>query len=152
MKKRGILNAQLSYLLAALGHKDLFMIGDAGMPIPEGVEVVDLVLTAGVPTFKQVLDAVLDEVQVEGYYLAHEIKEFNPELEEYIKAGLPEAEVEYMPHEDLKKFSGKCRFAIPQKMLSFRFLSVPVRSHRLLTSQPGSPDSGSESPLQIPSL
>ena len=41
-----------------------------------------------------------------------EIKEFNPELEEYIKAGLPEAEVEYMPHEDLKKFSGKCRFAI----------------------------------------
>ena len=100
MKKRGILNAQLSYLLAALGHKDLFMIGDAGMPIPE------------VPTFKQVLDAVLDEVQVEGYYLAHEIKEFNPELEEYIKAGLPEAEVEYMPHEDLKKFSGKCRFAI----------------------------------------
>lgn len=112
MKKRGILNAQLSYLLAALGHKDLFMIGDAGMPIPEGVEVVDLALTAGVPTFKQVLDAVLDEVQVEGYYLAHEIKEFNPELEEYIKAGLPEAEVEYMPHEDLKKFSGKCRFAI----------------------------------------
>lgn len=112
MKKRGILNAQLSYLLAALGHKDLFMIGDAGMPIPEGVEVVDLVLTAGVPTFKQVLDAVLDEVQGEGYYLAHEIKEFNPELEEYIKAGLPEAEVEYMPHEDLKKFSGKCRFAI----------------------------------------
>ena len=112
MKKRGILNAQLSYLLAALGHKDLFMIGDAGMPIPEGVEVVDLVLTAGVPTFKQVLDAVLDEVQVEGYYLANEIKEFNPELEEYIKAGLPEAEVEYMPHEDLKKFSGKCRFAI----------------------------------------
>ena len=112
MKKRGILNAQLSYLLAALGHKDLFMIGDAGMPIPEGVEVVDLVLTAGVPTFKQVLDAVLDEVQVEGYYLAHEIKEFNPELEEYIKAGLPEAEVEYMTHKDLKKFSGKCRFAI----------------------------------------
>ena len=88
------------------------MLGDAGMPIPEGVEVVDLVLTAGVPTFKQVLDAVLDEVQVEGYYLAHEIKEFNPELEEYIKAGLPEAEVEYMPHEYLKKFSGKCRFAI----------------------------------------
>lgn len=112
MKKRGILNAQLSYLLAALGHKDLFMIGDAGMPVPDGVEIVDLVLTAGVPTFKQVMEAVLDEVQVEGYYLAHEIKEFNPELEEYIKSSLPEAEVEYMPHEDLKKLSGKCRFAI----------------------------------------
>lgn len=112
MKKRGILNAQLSCLIAALGHKDLFMIGDAGMPIPEGVETVDLVLTAGVPSFKQVLDAVLEEACVEGYYLAHEIKEFNPEIEEYIKDSMKDAEVEYMPHEDLKKFSGKCRFAI----------------------------------------
>lgn len=112
MKKSGILNAQLSYLIAALGHKDLFMIGDAGMPIPEGVEVVDLAVTAGVPTFKQVMDAVLEETEVEGYYLAHEIKDHNPELEEYIKRSLPMAEDEYMPHEDLKKFSSKCRFAI----------------------------------------
>lgn len=112
MKKRGILNAQLSYLIAALGHKDLFMVGDAGMPIPEGVEIVDLILTAGVPTFKQALDAVLEDAAVEGYYLADEITENNPELEEYIKASLPDAEVEYMPHDDLKKFSAKCKFAI----------------------------------------
>ena len=112
MKKRGILNAQLSHLIAALGHKDLFMIGDAGMPIPEGVEVVDLVLTAGVPTFEQVMTAVLDEAEVEGYYLAHEIKEHNVPLEDFIKKSLPMAEVEYMPHEDLKKLSAKCRFAI----------------------------------------
>ena len=112
MKKRGILNAQLSYLIAALGHKDTFMIGDAGMPIPDGVEIVDLILTSGVPTFKQVLDAVLEDACVEGYYLAHEIKDYNPELEAYIKAALPEADAEYMPHDDLKKESGKCKFAI----------------------------------------
>ena len=35
MKKRGILNAELMKCIASLGHKDLFMIGDAGMPIPE---------------------------------------------------------------------------------------------------------------------
>ena len=64
MKKRGILNAQLSYLLAALGHKDLFMIGDAGMPIPEGVEVVDLVLTAGVPVSYTHLDSFKDKEDV----------------------------------------------------------------------------------------
>ena len=33
MKKTGILNAQLIGLIAALGHKDTFMVGDAGMPI-----------------------------------------------------------------------------------------------------------------------
>ena len=42
MKKRGILNAALSYHIAALGHKDLFLIGDAGMPIPKGIPIVDL--------------------------------------------------------------------------------------------------------------
>ena len=29
MKKRGILNAELMKCIASLGHKDLFMIGDA---------------------------------------------------------------------------------------------------------------------------
>ena len=36
MKKHGILNAQLAGYIAALGHKDLFMVGDAGMPILPG--------------------------------------------------------------------------------------------------------------------
>ena len=73
MKKRGILNAQLAGCVAALGHMDLFLIGDAGMPIPPGVPVVDLVVTAGVPTFDQVMDAVLEEAVVEGYTIAKEI-------------------------------------------------------------------------------
>ena len=51
MKKRGIINAQLAGLIAGLGHKDAFMIGDGGMPIPKGVEIVDLALCGGVPTF-----------------------------------------------------------------------------------------------------
>ena len=48
MKKRGIINAQLAGLIAGLGHKDAFMIGDGGMPIPKGVEIVDLALCGGV--------------------------------------------------------------------------------------------------------
>ena len=64
MKKTGILNAQLIGLIAALGHKDTFMIGDAGMPIPKGVEIVDLILCGGVPTFEQVMDAVLAETEI----------------------------------------------------------------------------------------
>lgn len=112
MKKRGILNAQLAGYIAALGHKDLFMIGDAGMPIPHGVPIVDLILTAGVPTFKQTLDAVLDEAAVEGYILANEIVDHNPKLFEYIKQSLPGIEHEFMPHDELKKFSAGVKFAI----------------------------------------
>ncbi len=112
MKKHGILNAQLAGLIAGLGHKDTYLIGDAGMPIPPGVEIVDLVLTEGVPTFPQVLDAVLEEAAVEGYTLAEEIKEANPRLHAYIKEKLPGITPAYIPHEDLKKMSAKCKFAI----------------------------------------
>lgn len=112
MKKRGILNAKLAGFIAALGHKDLFMIGDAGMPIPKGVEIVDLALTANVPTFKQTLDAILDEATIEGYILPEEIIEHNPTLHEHIKKSLPNLQAEFMPHDDLKKFSANVKFAI----------------------------------------
>lgn len=112
MKKRGILNAQLSGLIAALGHMDLFMIGDAGMPIPKGIPIVDLALCGGVPTFIQTMDAVLEEAEVEHYTIAEEIVENNPELHAYIKEKLPNVECEMIPHAELKKMSANVRFAI----------------------------------------
>lgn len=112
MKKRGILNAQLSGHIAALGHMDTFMIGDAGMPIPKGVPIVDLALCAGVPTFAQTLDAVLDEAQVEHYTIAEEIAEKNPELLAYIEEKLPGVSCDRIPHTELKAMSANCRFAI----------------------------------------
>ena len=93
MKKSGILNAQLIRCIAELGHKDLFMIGDAGMPIPKGVEIVDLVVCGGVP-------------------IANEIEEKNPELLAYIQQSLLEAEESRIDHVDLKKMSAQCKFAI----------------------------------------
>ncbi len=112
MKKRGIINAQLAGLVAGLGHKDLFMIADGGMPVPKGVEIVDLALCGGVPSFRQVMDAVLDEVQVEGYTLAEEIVENNPELLSYIREKLDGVESEMISHEELKKRSAGLKFVI----------------------------------------
>ena len=101
MKKSGILNAQLIGCIAALGHKDLFMIGDAGMPIPKGV-----------PTFRQVMDAILEETVVEGYTIADEIQEKNPELLSYIQEKLAGAEEERIPHTELKAMSAHVKFAV----------------------------------------
>ncbi len=112
MKKRGIINAQLAGLVAGLGHKDLFMIADGGMPVLKGVEIVDLALCGGVPSFRQVMDAVLDEVQVEGYTLAEEIVENNPELLSYIREKLDRVESEMISHEELKKRSAGLKFVI----------------------------------------
>lgn len=112
MKKRGILNSELIKNIAALGHMDLFMIGDAGMPIPPGVEVIDLAVCTGVPTFQQVLDAVLDETGVEYYYIADEIHDHNPLLADYIARVMEGIDHTSMPHQELKTLSGRCRFAV----------------------------------------
>lgn len=112
MKKTGILNAQLIGHIAALGHKDTFMIGDAGMPVPKGVPIVDLILCGGVPTFKQVMDAVLAETAVEGYTIAEEIEEYNPELLGYIREKLAGTEEEMISHVALKQMSAQVKFAV----------------------------------------
>ena len=72
MKKSGILHADLARLVASLGHGDLLVIADAGLPVPPGVLCIDLAVTRGVPTFRQVLDAVLSEMQVESCAMATE--------------------------------------------------------------------------------
>jgi D-ribose pyranase len=47
MKKTGIINRDVSALVAQMGHYDALMISDAGFPIPRGVPCVDLSLVAG---------------------------------------------------------------------------------------------------------
>lgn len=112
MKKHGILNAQLAGLIAGLGHKDLFLIGDAGLPIPAGVTIVDLALCGGVPTFEQTLDAVMEETVVEYYYLAEEIVQKNDRLLKYIKNTLPDIENSMVPHTQFKEMTKDVKFAI----------------------------------------
>ena len=112
MKKSGILNAQLIRCIAELGHKDLGVRSGSVVSGMKGVEIVDLVVCGGVPTFKQVMDAVLAETEVEAYTIANEIEEKNPELLAYIQQNLPEAEESRIDHVDLKKMSAQCKFAI----------------------------------------
>jgi D-ribose pyranase len=78
MKKTPLLNVALSRLIASLGHGDLVVIGDAGLPVPPGVEFIDLALTHGVPDFVSTLKVVLSEMQVESHVLAQEIFEKKP--------------------------------------------------------------------------
>ncbi|APC14844.1 D-ribose pyranase [Pseudomonas frederiksbergensis] len=73
MKKTPLLNIALSRLIASLGHGDMVVIGDAGLPVPPGVELIDLALTQGIPDFVSTLHVVLSEMQVENHVLAEEI-------------------------------------------------------------------------------
>ena len=73
MKKTPLLHAELSGLIARLGHGDLLVIGDAGLPIPDGPQRIDLAVTANLPRFIDVVGAVLNEMQVESAVIDKEM-------------------------------------------------------------------------------
>jgi ABC-type ribose transport system, auxiliary component len=41
MKKTGIINSEVSAVVANMGHMDWLSIGDAGMPVPMGTKKID---------------------------------------------------------------------------------------------------------------
>lgn len=112
MKKNGIMHAELMRQIAALGHMDTFLIGDAGMPVPKGVPIIDLALCRGIPSFTDVLDAVLAETQVELYYVAEETSCQNQPLQAHLDQVLSGVPWKSMPHSQLKELSRSCKFAI----------------------------------------
>src|SRR5699024_5118634 len=71
-RSHGILHPELGAHLARLGHTDIFVIGDAGLPVPSGVPRVDLAVVLGVPGFAAVVDAILAEIEVEAAVIASE--------------------------------------------------------------------------------
>ena len=92
MKKGVLLNSEVSYIISRLGHGDSIVIGDSGLPVPDNCKRIDLAVSRGIPSFLEVLDAVLAEQRVEEIVLAKEIKEMNPVIYEGIISRIKEIE------------------------------------------------------------
>lgn len=113
MLKTGILHPQLARVLAELRHKDTLVIGDAGLPIPKGVERIDLGWRPGDPAYLDVLEEILKYIVVEKATFADEALRVTPEFHEKAKALLPaDLPVEYIPHTELKARSANAKAII----------------------------------------
>lgn len=108
MKKTKVINSDISRVIAQMGHFDKLSIGDAGMPVPKGTEKIDLAVDKGIPSFMDVLNNVLEELEVQKVYLAEEIKENNPQILAQITDRLPDTPVEFIPHSDMKAELNNC--------------------------------------------
>ena len=102
MKKTTLLQPDLSYIIATLGHLDTLVIADAGLPIPVETVRIDLALTQGVPGAVQTLKVVLDEMQVEKVILAEEVKDHNPRFLADVQKLMPRVPIEFVTHSELK--------------------------------------------------
>ncbi len=102
----------LSETIAGMGHTDMLVIADAGLPIPEGPRRIDLALTRGVPGFIQTLETVLSELRVEKIIIARETGEVSPQILAKIKQLLPEVPVQEVSHEKFKQVTTSARAVV----------------------------------------
>lgn len=112
MKKIGTLNQPLSAVLAGLGHLDQLVIADAGLPVPEGTERIDLALKAGVPSFWDALEVILEEIQVESAVIAEEMVSTSPQVYGKLLEILPDIPIERVPHTSFKNLTASARAVV----------------------------------------
>lgn len=111
MKRRGIAHAELSRQIALLGHTDRVVVADMGLPLPRTLPVVDLALVPGTVPFTTVLDALCEEIVVQGHVLAEEslpgtAGEWLEERAQHL------GEQHLITHEELKRLVGEAAFAV----------------------------------------
>jgi D-ribose pyranase len=105
MRKTGILNQAILNATGSLGHTDLIVISDAGLPIPLGVDRIDLTVVRGLPRLLDVLGPVMAELHVEKIILAAEVQEASPEHLAHVRkiaGGIP---IEFVAHEQFKRLT-----------------------------------------------
>lgn len=114
MKKTGLLNAELSKVIAGMGHTDTLVISDAGLPVPEGVPVIDLALRQGVPGFIETLETVLAELEVERGVVASELRDTSPAMHKVlIDLWAKRAPLEHTAnHDDFKALSQSAKAVV----------------------------------------
>jgi D-ribose pyranase len=112
VKKIGILNQPISFVIAGLGHTDTLVIADAGLPIHPETQRIDLALTEGIPSFLDTLRVVLTEMEVERAIVAEEMLDSSPQVYEAVKEMLGDVPIETVTHLVFKEKTRSARAAI----------------------------------------
>jgi D-ribose pyranase len=112
MKRDGILNEHINLIISRLGHTDLLAISDCGLPIPDGVLRVDISLVKGIPSFKEVVKAISEELVIERAFIAQEMRQRNTGCYDSLLGLLPGIEIVELPHEELKRMLPKVKAVI----------------------------------------
>jgi len=113
MKKGAVLNSELSYAIASMGHTDLMIVCDAGFPIPNDAWRIDLALIQDVPDLETVLTAISKELIIEIVSYASEMAENNPPLLETVQKIFPDSNYEPIPHSQiLKEMASKAKVIV----------------------------------------
>ncbi|MEK0314669.1 D-ribose pyranase [Cohnella sp. 56] len=107
MKKTGILNSELSSVIAAVGHTDLIVVCDSGYPIPKGTLRIDLALRRGSPGIVETVAEMARELEVEKITFALESGQHCAGLIREVQALFPGAGHEGIGHDAFKALAAR---------------------------------------------
>lgn len=105
MKRSGVLNSDLSRIIASMGHTDKLVICDSGLPIPKNSDVVDLALTKNIPRFLDTLKVILEELNVEQAIVTNELVKGNNKYFKQITSLLNGTKIKKVDHEKFKEIT-----------------------------------------------
>lgn len=87
-----ILHPRLAAVLADLRHGELIFVGDAGsgtaakalVPLDPGVEIIDVAIATGMPTFEDVVGAIIECGDIEAAIVTEDMKVHSPQQKEWL--------------------------------------------------------------------
>ncbi|PKE50195.1 D-ribose pyranase [Macrococcoides caseolyticum] len=112
MYKTGTLNSEISKVLSDLGHTDTIVIADCGLPVPKGVQKIDLAVRQGLPSFIDVVDEVARHMVIEHVTLAEEIKDSNPAVLKEVGSIMKDIPNDFVTHEQFKTLTENSKVII----------------------------------------
>ena len=112
MFKGECLNPQLMRIMGETGHTDLLCVCDAGFPVPQDVERVDLGWKEGEPPWIEVCRLMKSNMVFDGIYLAEEMKDKNPDMLLEFQSLFADVEIEFISHAELKRMAKSCRAVV----------------------------------------
>lgn len=130
MKKQGVLHGELSKVIAEMGYHDTIMVGDASMPVPKGVDCIDLAVTKGVPELTKVLEVILGELNIASAIICSEMEEESPAMKAKIEGLLGDVKVTEFLNEQVMNLSKDCKVVVRTGEFT-PFSSVILRAGRL---------------------
>jgi len=79
-----ILNGRLAAVVATLRYGEEIVVADAGLPLPQGVEILDLALRPGLPRVLDVIDLLRSELVLSEVRIAAEMSHANASVRSQI--------------------------------------------------------------------
>lgn len=112
MKNQGILNPELSRIVASCGHTDYIVLADKGYPIPKEIERINLGFMDDHPTILDLLRALSMEMHIERIILTKELMEVSPGRYEELQRMYPSCQIEWVSHAEFKELTSCANAAV----------------------------------------